>query len=89
MVYAFQRQQPLRPWLQLTPANAQGEYYLTDVLTSPQQGLVVAVQLCDRETVLGSIIGPVARTDRAAGFGGINAGGVTIIDPNQPLLKRG
>ncbi|MGI6143351.1 MAG: bifunctional UDP-N-acetylglucosamine diphosphorylase/glucosamine-1-phosphate N-acetyltransferase GlmU [bacterium] len=93
-VYAFQRQQLFAALAQLTPANAQGEYYLTDVLTSfRQQGLVVAVQLCDRETVLGVNnrvqLAQVEQIVRRRVLEELMLAGVTIIDPNSTFIETG
>jgi bifunctional UDP-N-acetylglucosamine pyrophosphorylase/glucosamine-1-phosphate N-acetyltransferase len=93
-VYAFQRQQLFAALAQLTPANAQGEYYLTDVLISfRQQGLVVAVQLCDRETVLGVNnrvqLAQVEQIVRRRVLEELMLAGVTIIDPNSTFIETG
>jgi len=93
-VYAFQRQPLFAALEQLTPANAQGEYYLTDVLTSfRQQGLVVAAQLADRETVLGVNnrvqLAEVEQIVRRRILEELMLAGVTIIDPASTFIEAG
>ena len=92
--YAFQRQPLFAALEELTPANAQGEYYLTDVLTSfQQQGLVVAALLTDRETVLGVNnrvqLAEVEQLVRRQILEEVMLAGVTIIDPASTFIEAG
>ncbi|MEG6513257.1 bifunctional UDP-N-acetylglucosamine diphosphorylase/glucosamine-1-phosphate N-acetyltransferase GlmU [Desulforamulus ruminis] len=94
-VYCFQVSGLFQALKEISPANAQGEYYLTDIIEIfVRQALPVkAVSLKDNREILG--INDRIQLSRAEGIlrrrvlEGLMAEGVTIIDPGNTYVDAG
>lgn len=94
-VYCFKVPGLFAALKEISPANAQGEYYLTDIIgIFTQRGMnVQAVALADAQEVQG--INDRIQLSRAAAvlrrrtLDDLMASGVTIVDPNNTYIDQG